>query len=79
MCFMANVSPRSIFIRHSDEGCHFSPLGEVRRRRKRVTKGENGPEVDVLQFPRPLVTFRLRGICNFVIIVCYKSARAFNY
>ena len=36
--FKANISPRSIFIQHSDEICHFSPLGEVRRTRKRVTK-----------------------------------------
>ena len=76
---MANVSPRSIFTRHSDEGCHFSPLGEVRRTRKRVAKDGNGPEVDVLQPPCPLVTLRLRLICDFVIIICYKFARAFNY
>lgn len=58
--FKANISPKSIFIRHSVEGCHFSALGEVRRTMKLVTKDENVPEVDVLQLPRPLVTFRLR-------------------
>jgi len=77
--FKANINPRSIFIQHSDKGCHFSPLGKVRRKRKRVTKDENGREVDVLQLPHHLVMFRLKRICDFVIIICYKSARPFNY